>query len=144
MISFLGRTPDIQIQGIFADRFPVIVFQRNLVIMITDDLSQGIIYWQILHLHGHWGKMICFQNSFPCICRLRFFPTQITDRRLGIWNTGKDLCLFVFCNDARQISLCYVDQICFHRVFRLHSWDQTDRRPGDPKHNAAKDQKSDP
>ena len=111
-----GRLPDIQIQGILAVGIAGRIPQLDLIIVIADDGCQGTVNRTVFRLHAHGCEGVADLHPFPAIRILRFFPSQVTDRRSGIGNAGIDLHLAVFGIHTLQITVMYMNDFRIPRI----------------------------
>ena len=123
-----GRFPDVEIEGILADGRPPVVGQRDLVVVIADDLRKGVIVRGVRHLHGHGREVIGGKNAFPGFCRLWLAPSEVAHGRLRVRDAGIDFDLLIRRIDAGQVAHRSMENLCHAAVFSLDRRDRTDRR----------------
>ena len=117
LLQVSGRLPNVEIKTVLRIRRAVIVFQRDLIVVITDDLRQRTINWQILRLHGHRRKGVALKDVRPRLGILRLLPAQLTDRRSRIRNPGKQFHIAVAVQDyASHVAISCGIHFCSARI----------------------------
>ena len=132
LLQVSGRLPNIEIKAVLRIRRAVIVFQRDLIVVITDDLRERTINGQILRLHGHRRKGIALKDVRPRLGILRLLPAQLAHRRRRIGNPGKQFHTAVAVQDyAPDVAISCGIHFCSSRIRCICCRNPLERRPGD-------------
>ena len=124
-----GGLEDVDVQRVLADRGAEVVLQRDLVIVIADDLGERVIDRQVGRLHAHGRKVVAQAHAVPALHILRLAPAQLVHGRCGIGDTGIDLDRAVGGQHALHLSVAERDDLCPARAFPLDRRDRLHGRP---------------
>ena len=134
--EFSRGLADIQVEGVLADRFRVIIIEGDLVVMITDDLRERVVDRQVPRLHAHRREVIGEQYAVPRLSVLRLLPSQLSDGRLGVGDTREHLYALVGVVHALQISLRERDDLRLFGILYADGGDSLHGRPCEQQHPA--------
>ena len=100
-----GGLPHVDVERILAHGRDIIVFERDLIVVIADDLRQRAVQRRIRRLHGLRREAVADQRAGPGHGILRLAPAQLAHGRLGVGDAREDLHRAVGADEALYLAL---------------------------------------